>query len=83
MVRAKLKEQGSSTYASALGGFLGPKLYEALHDVINEEQLKGLALGAIESAVSSILEYAGDKTANPALEDEELIKIRASQLDFL
>ncbi|MAA79392.1 MAG: hypothetical protein CL916_09040 [Deltaproteobacteria bacterium] len=78
-VREKLKEEGVSNYASALGSFLGPKLYEALHDIINEDELKGLALGAVESAVSSILEYAGDKTANPALQNEDLIKTAATQ----
>ena len=78
-VRKKLKEEGKSNYASALGDFLGPKLYEALHDILNEDELKGLALSAVESAVSSILEYAGNKTENPALQDEELIKTAATQ----
>ena len=78
-IRAKIKEEGMSSYASALGGYLGPKLYEALHDIINEDELKGLALSAIEGAVSSILAYAGDKTANPALQNEELIKTAATQ----
>ena len=72
-LRAQLKDNGMSNYASALGNFLGPKLYEALHDIINEDELKGLASGAIESAISSLLEFAGDQTENPVLQNEQLI----------
>ena len=53
-----------TNYRTALGGFLGPKLYEAIADVLDENELKEMASSALGSSFRSLLEYAAENGEN-------------------
>jgi hypothetical protein len=72
-MRSAQKAEGVANYSSALGKYLGPQLYKAVESVLTESEMAGLASGAVESALNSLLDYIGEETGNAALNNDALM----------